>query len=329
MYSSVLALACLNFLSAAQWAHSPARHLHSNAPGRSQKSLKFANSVSSLDSLDVLSQANGHMNSKERIQHLKTFASLALALNRASRTPAGAAFNPAASRPSFLGGSFSRVDAAARSRDCTRGGCPVLVSKEALKAEFDAIEEDGSLMRDVREDLKSDRAFVMNAVEKNWTALEWVADDLKSDVYIVSVALKQNWRALKYAAEKLKNDREFALEVVQSRGRALEYVGDGMKNDKSIVLASVRDDGLNLQHAGATLKADREVVLAAVQSCGRAIDYASEDLKKDGEITAAATQQRIVEIIQTTVLVLVASLIGLVCWSYILVDEEKFNKLWF
>jgi hypothetical protein len=149
----------------------------------------------------------------------------------------------------------------------------------------------GSSLRDVSEELKSDRELVKVAVNANGLALGFASEHLRADKEIVLDAVKQNGSALYHAARQLRNDQEVVMIAVQQQGHALEDASLRLQNDLDIVLTAVKQSGTSLCYASIALKSNRAVVIAAVSKLGSALRYASEQLKSDPEVVLAAVKQ--------------------------------------
>ena len=170
------------------------------------------------------------------------------------------------------------------------------------------------------DDLKGDRAFVLNAVSEDWAALRWASDELKGDreILLIAVSQRKGWAALEWASERLKGDREiilnamrlsetridcfkawrrwassdlkgdreFLLKAVTLDSDALEWAldEDDFCGDREIILNAVTKSWFNLALASDDLKRDREIILHAVSQDWRALDMASDELLEDQQI---------------------------------------------
>ena len=68
--------------------------------------------------------------------------------------------------------------------------------------------------RQISEELRKDRGFVLKAVRQYGLALAHAPQVLKDDREVVLAAVRENGKALKYASEELRNDREFVSKAV-------------------------------------------------------------------------------------------------------------------
>jgi hypothetical protein len=93
------------------------------------------------------------------------------------------------------------------------------------------------------EELRNNRAFVLEAVKQNGLELQFASKQFRNDKQVVLEAVKQDGDAIRYASEQLKNDKDIVLEAVKQNGLALYYASEQLKNDKDIVLEAVKQNG--------------------------------------------------------------------------------------
>ena len=145
--------------------------------------------------------------------------------------------------------------------------------------------------RYMTEDMKHDKAFVMECTTKDGGALEFASVELKNDREVVMVAVTQKGGVLYYASDELKNDREVVMHAVTISGDALKCASVELRNDKEIVMVAVKQNWEALSVASNDLKNDKEIVMVAVKQSWEALSVASNDLKNDKEIVMVAVKQ--------------------------------------
>ena len=79
------------------------------------------------------------------------------------------------------------------------------------------------------EELRADRAVVLQAVRQNGLALQFASDELRADRDVVLVAVRQNGSALQFASDELRADRDVALVAVRQNGSALQFASDELR----------------------------------------------------------------------------------------------------
>lgn len=211
---------------------------------------------------------------------------------------------------------LAALEALARALEC--GG-------ETLRnAALTAVQHDESLLKELPEGLRRDRAFAHSVVEWNLSLLEKLPAELLHDrAFALEVIENRGWNeenvrhcVLQYLPYEMRNDREvlfaesfhnvnaFAaasdelqddldtvLHIVADYGFCLEWASARLRSDKRVVLAAVQQDGEALSNASEELRGDRDIVMAAVQQNGDALSWASEELQGDRDLVMAAIQQ--------------------------------------
>lgn len=177
-------------------------------------------------------------------------------------------------------------------------------ASEELKNDTDlilgALEEtrNGEILKDVSEELRGNKEFMIKAVEQSFEGLKFASKELQNDKEVVLKAVQHAPSEFVYASENLKNDKEFMLELLQCSnisGLALEYASEELKRDKDVVLTAVKTNGGALEYASEELQNDKEVVLVGVrqsadQQRAYCLDYASERLRGDKEVVLEAAK---------------------------------------
>ena len=153
-----------------------------------------------------------------------------------------------------------------------------------------------SVWRFVAAELRADREFSMAMLEAtHFGTLEFMADEYKADRDIISAAVQDPSGGmgmnLKLASNQLRADFDIVMLALQSTGSALEFASEDLRSNREIVLAAVQNSGRALLFCtNSSLLADREVVLSAVSDWGYALEVASDDLKNDRYIVRRAIQ---------------------------------------
>ena len=62
----------------------------------------------------------------------------------------------------------------------------------------------------------SDKKFAIVTVTRNGSLLRDMSEELRNDREVVVAAVKQDGRALKYASEELRNDKEVVMAAVSA-----------------------------------------------------------------------------------------------------------------
>lgn len=199
------------------------------------------------------------------------------------------------------------------------------------EAVLGAVGQNEAALEYATEELKSDKAFVLEAVKTYGEAIRHAAAVLRGDREVVLAAICQNRLALRHASEELRADVGLVVEAMRNRGAghnlecAAEELGaplevvreasqelhpDGWKkkvlrdwqklgvaplatrSDKELVIEVVRDSwGMALCHASETLRGDRDVVLEAVRLRGETLRFASDDVKGNREVVGEAVRE--------------------------------------
>jgi predicted RNA-binding protein (virulence factor B family) len=134
------------------------------------------------------------------------------------------------------------------------------------------------------QNLRKDRAFVLEVLKNNPLDLRYVDKSLLFDKELVLTAVSLNGNSLEYADEILKKDKEVVLSAVSNSGGALQFADKELKKDRQIVMQAVNKDGNVLQYADPIFWKDREIVMTAINGSAYALEYADISLRKDREI---------------------------------------------
>lgn len=146
----------------------------------------------------------------------------------------------------------------------------------------------GKALEFAADELKSDRAFVLQCVKAHGWALQHASDKLRGDREIVMEAVKKHrGLALEHASEEMRGDREVVLEAVRVHGRVLEFAGPKLRADKAVVLEAVERNGYALEYS---LPLCRSAASRRLLVTGYALDYSSDKLRSDREIVALAVK---------------------------------------
>ena len=116
-------------------------------------------------------------------------------------------------------------------------------------------------LKDVSEELRDDKVFVMNCVT-GFKCLDDVSERLKNDEEIVIASLKKSIYSMQYVGEKLKNDKEFILKLIDefdSIQYIVQYMGDNLKDDKEVILKAMKKDYRVFIYASDRLKKDETI----------------------------------------------------------------------
>ena len=143
----------------------------------------------------------------------------------------------------------------------------------------------------LREGLRDDKTWVLNAVRKKGDDLKYVSDRLRNDQDIALAAIKKKEHAFLYISNELKNDRSFVLEAARKNGLVLQHVNDNFKKDAEIVMAAIKQNGWAIYFADSELQKNINIGLAAVSSEGNTITQLKGDLNKNYDIGTAAVRQ--------------------------------------
>ena len=118
-------------------------------------------------------------------------------------------------------------------------------------------------LRNVAEDLKTDREFVMAAVSQAGDALQAVAEELRSDREIVLAAVSQDRKALQCAALEFRNDWEIVMAAVSSDGRSLEFATEELQGDLDIAMMAVAQNPKAVEHVAGQLRRNDRIAKIA------------------------------------------------------------------
>jgi len=157
----------------------------------------------------------------------------------------------------------------------------------------DPIKKNGLVLEFVSQEVKENKAVVLEAIRKSPPALQFASNGIRktinecglgmeewrgNDREAVLVAVNQRGHALEYASIELQGDPEIVLAAVKNRWSALQFASESTRNDKEIILTALVQDGQALQYASKLLQNDPEVVLAAIKKKPEALRYASRDI---------------------------------------------------
>lgn len=148
----------------------------------------------------------------------------------------------------------------------------------------------GATFQFASDDLKRNKAFILEACQYNSGIFDYVSEKLKRDREFMAVAIGRNAMVLDYAEYELKDNKSIVLAAVKRNGLALQYASRRCQMDRSIILMAVSQNGLSLEFASTEWRRNREIVLKAVRQNGRALLYASEQLRGDQEIVLEAVR---------------------------------------
>ncbi len=157
----------------------------------------------------------------------------------------------------------------------------------------------------------NNKEYVLALLEKNVIYLRDVSDELKSDREVVLTAVKRTGWNFTFADPKFFDDKEIALVAVKN-GSGVSSLSDNLKNDDEIALIALKNSvfemkNLPLKHkdnkdlimslkvfcldaVSDRLKSDRDVVLMSVSAVGEYLEFASKELQDDAEIALAAVK---------------------------------------
>lgn len=168
----------------------------------------------------------------------------------------------------------------------TRNALDVLLQDRSFV--LAAVQENGSLLYHLSQELRNDREVVLAAVRENGASLAFAPEGLRGDREAVLVALQQNGMALQHASEELRGSRDVAEVAVQECGEALRYVSEELKSDGEFVLSAVRRSPEALLLAALHLQKDQSFVVRAVKANGDALRFVCPELSRNVEVVQAA-----------------------------------------
>mmetsp|Transcript_40277 Transcript_40277/g.124384 ORF Transcript_40277/g.124384 Transcript_40277/m.124384 type:complete len:427 (+) Transcript_40277:13-1293(+) len=168
-----------------------------------------------------------------------------------------------------------------------------------------AVGQDAAALQYATEELRSDKALVVQAVRIRGEALRYASAALRGDREVVIEAIAQDRLALRHASEELRADVGLLSEAMRLRerghtlqcaveelGAPIEAVREASQSlDPEVWRTKVSRDWQRLSHAPAATKADRELVREAIRtSWGLALCYASVELQADRELVLEAVR---------------------------------------
>jgi len=147
----------------------------------------------------------------------------------------------------------------------------------------------GAALAHASDELRSDRALVLEAVRHSGSLLSEAAPELRGDRAFVLEALRLSGAALGGASEELRGSRELVLAAArEGRGSALQGAADSLRADRELVLEATAEDPEAFKHASEELRGNRDFVLQVVRMSGRALQYVPLLFKADQEVVQAA-----------------------------------------
>ena len=120
-------------------------------------------------------------------------------------------------------------------------------------ADFYAIEE---LFQLASEELKGNKAFVMDTVELEPRILAHASEELKGDYEIVKAAILQSPSALRFASHTLRGNADLVRQAMNRDHRALAYATESLRGDADFLAGIVDVAPLALQFATEELRAE-------------------------------------------------------------------------
>lgn len=154
----------------------------------------------------------------------------------------------------------------------------------ALTAIGKAEDGSGRPFRDVGDELRHDRQFILDAMNVEPWVFTYLDEEFRNDRELAMLAVQRRGGALSYLSKKLQNDREIVLNAVNELGCALEYASAELKNDREVVLTAVSNNGSALRYASPELQNDYEMILLAVKKDGLILQLINEELRNDRNI---------------------------------------------
>ncbi|WAM04215.1 DUF4116 domain-containing protein [Mycoplasmopsis cynos] len=98
------------------------------------------------------------------------------------------------------------------------------------------MKQNGSALQYVSEELKKDKAFMLEAVKRNYGALWYASDELKRDKDVVLEAVKQSDWALQYVSEELIKNKEFIFKIIKINPYIILYFINDIRRPGKIQL---------------------------------------------------------------------------------------------
>ena len=154
----------------------------------------------------------------------------------------------------------------------------------ALTAIGKAEDGSGRPFRDVGDELRHDRQFILDAMNVEPWVFTYLDEEFRNDRELAMLAVQRRGGALSYLSKELQNDREIVLNAVNVLGCALEYASAKLKNDREIVLTAISNNGSALRYASPELQNDYEMILLAVKKDGLILQLINEELRNDRNI---------------------------------------------
>mmetsp|Transcript_154140 Transcript_154140/g.272128 ORF Transcript_154140/g.272128 Transcript_154140/m.272128 type:complete len:284 (+) Transcript_154140:75-926(+) len=151
--------------------------------------------------------------------------------------------------------------------------------------------ETGQLhLKDIDDELRSDRDIVLAALRRDGHSLQFVSDALRSDPDVVLAAVKISGRSLEYASTSLQADKELVMLAVSQDGLAIRYADRQLRSDLDVVLAAVKQNGFALEMVPSDMQARHDVASLALQQEGEAFQFLSDSLKNERDLVLMAVR---------------------------------------
>lgn len=96
-------------------------------------------------------------------------------------------------------------------------------------------EEDPRLEKLRKENIITDREFLLKVIKENSYFFMYASEKLKNDKDVILEAIKYNALAFTYANKKYRDDKDIILSAVKRNGMALMFASERLKNDKEFI----------------------------------------------------------------------------------------------
>ena len=157
-----------------------------------------------------------------------------------------------------------------------------------------------TILRNAGSALRGDKEIVAAVVASTASAFEIASQELKSDRAFVLQLVLINGAVLRHSSSRLRADKEVVMAAVRQCGISLQWADAGLKADRDIVLVAMSQNLESIEHASDDLKADKTFLLKAFkQAAGSAIGSFTDQysnieafiptvFKQDSEVVLAA-----------------------------------------
>lgn len=129
---------------------------------------------------------------------------------------------------------------------------------------------DGMNLKNMSQELRSDRDVIMAAVKQNGNSLQ----------YSLKETERLDVEGLAIISYNPREDKDIVMAALANNAFALAHASSEMQNERDIVLAAVSNNGLSIIHASHRLRDDYEIVFNAISQNKHAIEKAGVNCKR-------------------------------------------------